>query len=55
MVRRLYDGDAAEMECEFCGERRPLDDGLPYVNQTASFATDHGCPEVRRVKGVDAH
>jgi hypothetical protein len=53
MVHLVDDGDGHAMECQLCGARAPVDDGLPYVNQTASFATDHGCPAIRRSETTD--
>jgi hypothetical protein len=53
MVHRVDDGDGYTMECQLCGARAPFDDGLPYVNQTASFAIDHGCPAVMRSVTTD--
>ncbi len=53
MVLLVDDGDGHKMECQLCGARAPFDDGLPYVKQTASFDTDHGCPAVRRSVTTD--
>jgi hypothetical protein len=44
-VERVEEGDALAMQCDLCGARAPFDDALPCINQTASFATDHGCPD----------
>ncbi len=44
MVHRVDDGRAVTMACDLCGTAASMDDSLPYVNQAASFATDHGCP-----------
>ncbi len=53
MVQLVDDGDGRTMECQICGARAPFDDGLPYVEQTASFDTDHGCPAVGRSVTTD--
>lgn len=53
-VRRVAEGDAVWMECQLCGARAALDDTLPYINQTASFLTDHGCPEADEPAPLDA-
>ena len=54
VVLLVDDDDGHTMECQLCGARAPFDDGLPYVNQTASYATDHGCPVARAVTTDDA-
>lgn len=33
------------MICEACGASAPFDEGLPFVDQTAAFDLDHGCPQ----------
>jgi len=53
MVRLVDAADGHAMECRLCGARAPLDDDLPYVNQTASFKTDHGCPADWRPETTD--
>jgi len=53
MVLLVDDGDGRTMVCQLCGARARVDDGLPYVNQSASFETDHGCPAVRRSVTTD--
>lgn len=47
-VYRPQDAEGAVMECLVCGKQARFDDSLPYVNQTAAFATDHGCPAASR-------
>lgn len=42
-VHRMDGSEPLAMGCDLCGAQSPFDDGLPFVNQTASFATDHGC------------
>jgi hypothetical protein len=44
----LLPADGSEpdtMCCDVCGRKRMFDAGLPFVNQTASFETDHQCGE----------
>ena len=36
-------GEPRHMRCTRCGARAAFDQTLPYVNQTASFGTDHEC------------
>lgn len=38
-----HNDDPDRMSCDLCGAVSPFDEALPYLNQTASFATDHGC------------
>ena len=46
VLRPGTDTQPAVLCCEHCGRKLVLDPGLPFVNQSASFATDHRCGEL---------
>lgn len=43
-VEQAEGAGLATMRCKRCGAARVLDPALPFVNQTASFISDHDCP-----------
>lgn len=47
------DHEPVAMRCSGCGQASAFDVALPYINQTASFLTGHGCTALLRPAEVE--